>query len=415
MRRLLGAAVAAMLVAACGSAIAPPVSGGGFKLYEAASTRDSQLVAVVDTRSHSVDRTLPWGILAGTHLYSVTTDTLTDIDTRTGSISRKLRLPGAFELANGTVTGVPGGLSQSGRWLVMEGVKGQDTTASHLLIVDTSQMKVAWHVDLAGMFQFDAISNDGQRLFLIEYLTGATYRVRVYNVPAGLLDSNIVVDKTDPTETMSGIRVSGVASPDGRWLYSVYARPNKGAFIHALNLDGAYAFCLDLPGAGYESSSSAFQWSLALSADGTELFAANGAQGTVTEVHNNQNDLPTVIRSARVETPVASSSLFVEDVEAKELGTGGAVLSPDAKTLVMTGKKGLVWLDTATLRARSRQLTSWTVWSLALSPDGSTVYALNNAATIAELSMVNPGVSTMFGASGAQPMALIRVDSPQAP
>jgi hypothetical protein len=55
------------------------------------------------------------------------------------------------------------------------------------------------------------------------------------------------------------------------------------------------------------------------------------------------------------------------------------------------------------------------VWSLGLSADGSMVYALNNAGTIAELSMQNPGTPTTFGATGAQPMALIRVDSALAP
>jgi hypothetical protein len=415
MRGLLCAVMVTLVVAACGRAGVPPVSSGGYKLYEAASTRDSQLVAVIDTRSHSIDRTLPWGILAGTHLYSVTTNTLTDVDPRTGATSRTLRLPGNFLLPNGSVNGVPGGLSQDGRWLVLEQATDPAKTTSHLLLVDTSQLKVVVPVDLAGSFQFDAISNDGLRLYLIQYLSGANYRVRMYNVAAGQLDSSIVVDKFDSAESMTGVRLSGVASPDGRWLYSVYARPNKSAFIHALNLDGAYAFCLDLSGSGYESSSDEFQWSLALSADGTRLFAANGAKGIVAEVYADGDNPPSVIRTAHVDTSVASSGLFVQDVEAKDLGSGGAVLSPDARTLVMTGKKGLVWLDTSTLRARSHQLTNWVVWSLGLSPDGSTVYALNDAATIAELSMANPGVSTTFGASGAQPMALIRVDPDPAP
>ena len=416
MRGVLCAVMVMLVVAACGSAAVPPVSsGGGYKLYEAVSTRDSQLVAVIDTRSHLIDRTLPWGILAGTHLYSVTANRLADVDPRTGATSRTLQLPGNFQLPDGSANGIPGGLSQDGRWLVLEQATDPAQTASHLLLVGTSQMKVVESVDLTGSFQFDAISNDGLRLYLIQYLSGASYRVRMYNVAAGQLDSSFVVDKSDPAESMTGIRLSGVASPDGHWLYSVYARPNKSPFIHALNLDGAYAFCLDLPGSGYESSSYEFQWSLALSADGTRLFAANGARGIVAEVHADGDTPPSVIRTAHVDTSAASSNLFVQDVEAKELGSGGVVLSPDARTLVMTGKTGLVWLDTSTLRARSHQLTDWVVWSLGLSPDGSTVYALNNAATIAELSMANPGVSTTFGASGAQPMALIRVDPAPAP
>jgi hypothetical protein len=91
------------------------------------------------------------------------------------------------------------------------------------------------------------------------------------------------------------------------------------------------------------------------------------------------------------------------------------VLSADGRTLVITGKTGLVWVDTATLRARSHQITDWTVWSLGVSPDGSMVYALSDTEKIAELSMTNPGVPTIFSASAAQPLALIRIDSAPAP
>jgi hypothetical protein len=81
----------------------------------------------------------------------------------------------------------------------------------------------------------------------------------------------------------------------------------------------------------------------------------------------------------------------------------------------MTGKTGLIWVDTATLRARSHHLAGWTVWSLGLSPDGRMVYALSDAQMIAELSMASPGVGTTFKASAALPLALLRVDPRPAP
>jgi hypothetical protein len=151
-----------------------------------------------------------------------------------------------------------------------------------------------------------------------------------------------------------------------------------------------------------------------MNADGTRVYAANGAKGIVAEIHSGGTP-PTVSRIEHVNTSTASWNLLVRDVEAKELATGGAVLSKDGKTLVMTGKTGLMWVDTSTLRARTKHLAGWTVWSLGLSPDGSMVYALNSAGTIAELSMANPGTPTTFGASGATPMAVIRVDSPPSP
>jgi hypothetical protein len=410
MRALLGVVVAALVVAGCGKAISPPIGGAGYKLYEAATTGSSSLVAVIDTSSGSIERTLPLGTLAGKHLYSVTLTTLSDIDPVTGSTTRKLQLPGYFQLPLITANGLPGGLSQDGRWLVLQNDSGNGT--SQMLVVDTSSMKAGAPISLAGSFQFDAISNDGQRIYMVEYLSAGSYRVRVYNVPAGHLESYIVVDKSDPSESMTGLRLSGVPSPDGQWLYSVYARPHQGAFIHALNLSQPYAFCLELPGSGYESSSDELQWSLALSTDGSRLFATNGAKGIVAEINA---DGPSIVRTAHIASPNPLAGLFVQDVEAKEFGSGGAVLSPDGKTLVMTGKTGLIWVDTTTLRARSSHLAGWTVWSLGLSPDGRMVYALSDAEMIAELSMADPGVGTTFKASSALPLALIRVDSPLAP
>src|ERR1700675_2897916 len=228
MRALLCVVAAMLLVAGCGRAEGPPVAAGDFKLYEAASTKNSQLVAVIGTRSHSVERTLPWGTLAGQHLYSVSSTTLSDIDPQTGSVTRRLRLPDNFELPAVTASGVAGGLSQNGRWLVLVHAPDQiDGSGSHMLVVDTSLMKAAVPVDLAGSFQFDAVSNDGQRIYMIEYVSGAIYRVRMDNVPTHQLHPTIVVDKSNPQEKMAGIRLSGVASPDGQWLYSVYARPNQ--------------------------------------------------------------------------------------------------------------------------------------------------------------------------------------------
>jgi len=410
MRALVYVMVAMLTVAACGKAATPPVAGTGYKLYEAATTGTSTLVAVIDTSSGSIERTLPLGTLAGKHLYSVTSTVLSDIDPQTGSTLRKLQLPGTFQLPLITASGLPGGLSQDGRWLVLQ--NDTEYLKSQMLVVDTSTMKVGAPISLTSSFQFDAISNDGQRIYMIEYLSAANYRVRVYNVPARHLESYIVVDKSDPSESMTGLRLSGVPSPDGQWLYSVYARPHQGAFVHALNLSMPYAFCLELPGSGYESSTDELQWSLALSADGSRLFATNGAKGIVAEINTAG---PSIVRTAHIDTPSPTGSLFVQDVEAKEFGSGGAVLSTDGQTLVMTGKTGLIWVDTTTLRVRSRHLAGWTVWSLGLSSDGRMVYALSDAEMIAELSMANPGVGTTFKASTALPLALIRVDSPQVP
>src|ERR1700674_1824237 len=240
-----------------------------------------------------------------------------------------------------------------------------------MLLVDTSQFKVMTRIDLDGYFEFDAIDNSGTRLYLIEYtnITQGDYRVRVYDVAAGQLNSYTVIDKggNGTPEPMTGVRLSGVFSPDGQWLYSVYARQGSGAFVHALNLTMPFAFCLDLPNSG--SPADGFHWSLALTADGKHLYAANGAMGSVTQIDNLDGFNPSIVRTKQVGIPGATANALAQNVVAKELGANGAVLSHDGATLVTTGATGLIWIDTATLQAPTSQVTKWTVWSLIGSPD----------------------------------------------
>ena len=418
-RALLLAVCAAVVVAGCGKAdLGPGTPTGDYKLYVATSTTNSELVAVIDSRSHSVERSLPLGTPSPDwkHLYSMESTTLVDVDPKTGATRHTLHLPGQFQLPPATIGGVPGGLSQDGRWLVLQAFDTPTNfpSATHFAVVDTSYAKLVKQIDLTGYFQFDAISNDGQRIYLIEYLSSSEYQVRFLNVGTRQLDPTIVFDKSDGSSAMAGLRLSGVASPDGHWLYSVYIRQDKGAFIHALSLDNPIAFCIDLPGSGYASSQDGFHWSLALSADGSHLFAANGAMGVVADIDTG-NDAPALTRTVQIDTTAQSASLFGQDVQAKEFGANGAVLSPDGRTLVMSGATGVVWVDTATLHARGRQLANWTVWSLALSPNGNNLYAVSDSGMLAEMSMAGTHLATVFPGGAGQPMALLRVEAAQVP
>ena len=285
MRALVLAIGVLVIVAGCGRIPGAQISAGDYKLYEAASTSSAQQVSVIDSRSHTVERTIPLGTPSPdwTHLYTVTDHNLVDLDPQTGATFRTLGLPGDFQLPPATFSGVPGGLSQNGRWLVLESFDANTDgvrTATHLLVVDTSYAKATRQVNLNGFFEFDAVSNDGQRIFLIEYLAGNQYHVRFYDFGAGRLDPNVIFDKSDGSSAMAGVRLSGIPSHDGQWLYSVYVRQDKSTFIHALNLDVPFALCLDLPGSGYMANPDEFHWSLAMNAAGTRLYAANGATGT---------------------------------------------------------------------------------------------------------------------------------------
>jgi WD40 repeat protein len=413
MRRLLLAVCGLVLVASCGKVPPGPLAAGDFRLYEAASTSSSQLIAVINPSSKATESRLPLGALSldGRHLYTVGSSTLQDIDPHSGAVVRTLKLPVSVSLPPATLGGIPGGLSQNGQWLVLKvgGAEG----SSHMLLVDTAQFKVVTRIDLDGYFEFDAIDNTGQRLYVIEYtnITQGYYRVRVYDVVVGQLGPYTVIDKggNGTPEPMTGVRLSGVFSPDGQWLYSVYARQGTGAFVHALNLSAPYAYCLDLPDSG--SPTDAFHWSVALTADGKHLYAANGAMGSVVQIDNLDGYNPSIVRTKKIGSTGATASALVQSVEAKELGANGAVLSPDGATLVTTGATGVIWIDTATLHAQSSQLTKWTVWSLIGSPDGSRVYALSDAGAIAELSMSDGRMGATFNPAVGSPIGLLRVEA----
>jgi DNA-binding beta-propeller fold protein YncE len=402
--RSIGALVVLLAMAGCATVQPQAKVVGDYKLYEAANNAQrAPFIAVIDSRSGATERKLPIGTPSSDwkHLYSVISTSLVDTNPLTGTTQGTLLLPGSYQLPPATYTGLPGGLSPDGRWLVLESFDrsaGASPTATHLLVVDTSTLKIKHQVDLVGYFAFDALSNDGQRLYLIQYLNGTEYYVRLYDLQAERLDANIVVGKADGFQAMVGKRLSGVAVIEGHWLLSMYVRPHDGPFIHELSLDGAFAFCVDLPGTGFASDPAQFDWSIALSPDGKSLYAANTATGIVTEIDTQQ---PQVKRTAHISVGGTSA-------QSKEIGANAAVVSPDGKTLVVGGTSGVVWIDTATLQVRSQAVTEWHIASLGLSPDGHNLYAVNDAGSIAEISMGSASVGARFPAQG-QAAELMRV------
>src|SRR2546427_661024 len=218
-----------------------------------------------------------------------------------------------------------------------------------LSVIDTTTSRVWRKIALRGYFRFDAVSNDGDRLYLIQHLNGKEYYVRLYDVIGGKLDDNIVVDKSDGNQAMVGTRLSGVATPDGHWLFSMYVREHESPFIHALSLDGPYAFCLDLPGDGYVDSAAEMRWSLAITGDGSRIYAANPATRVVAVISTGANSVPSVLRTARFERAISPN--------AKVSGANAAVVSRDGRTLVVGGPSGVPWIDTSSLQVRAHALT----------------------------------------------------------
>ncbi len=391
----------AVVVAACTANPQAPRQISGEKLYEAVASGKSQMLAVIDSRSHNAERKLTLGVPSADwkHVYTTAGMSLMDTDTATGDTVNTMQLHGAYHLPSATATGMPGGLSPSGRWLVVERFDGsaQTPSATHMLVIDTAAMKVQRRVDLQGYFEFDAIDNMALNLYLIEHLNGREYYVRLYDLTSGSLTANIVVDKSDGNQAMAGLRLSGIPSADGHWLFSVYVREHEAPFVHALSLDGPFAFCLDLPGSGYLDDPSEMNWSLALSPDGSRLYAVNPAAGTVAVIDTGANGAPGVLRTAR----------FPAFPGRAVMASSGAVVR--GPMLIAGGASGVAWIDTASLKLSGRAVEGWPIAGVGVSPDGTNLYAVSDAGQIGAISLASRQVTAIFDPSAGTPMALMRV------
>jgi hypothetical protein len=297
-------------------------------------------------------------------------------DTQTGRVVAQTKMPTGLDFPV-LGQGITGGISPNGKWLTLYRQTQQAGTLQSDFSVGPSDLSQPFkNVRLAGDFSFDAISNDGAALYLIQRLDDqGRYQVRLYNLASSALWPGVIVDKREPNEPMYGIRGDSVAAADGRYIFTVYARPD-GPFIHALPLGLGFAWCVDLPNDEPGAMESQFHWSLALSHDGSTLYAVNGATGSIAQVSvNDQSSPPNVVRSTRFAVSKPSALGFVTDADAKEAPIGGAALSADGRTLFAISGTGIVAIDTTTLHVKARYLEGHSVASTRLSRDGKWLYA----------------------------------------
>jgi hypothetical protein len=72
------------------------------------------------------------------------------------------------------------------------------------------------------------------------------YEVRAYDLVGRRLLPAPIVDPREPDEKMQGLPMTRTMSPDGRWAYTLYAKPSGAPFIHALDTERRTAACIDL-------------------------------------------------------------------------------------------------------------------------------------------------------------------------
>src|SRR4051794_6923021 len=128
---------------------------------------------------------------------------------------------GSFTIPTVALDKSTSGLSADGNTLVLaEPLAGLGQATSRFEVLNAKSLHVQEGVTLRGSFSFDAISPDGNLLYLIEYPSAANpsrYLVRAYDVSAGRLLHAPVIDPSENGQPMTGKPVTRAMSPSGQW------------------------------------------------------------------------------------------------------------------------------------------------------------------------------------------------------
>jgi hypothetical protein len=409
MRRLFALLAVAAVVAACGS-LKDEASRDGTSQVASQPAHELLYVAtatgttVVDASTDAVVATLPVGTLLPDRSRYWTVDTgdrttVRGIDPATGADQVSFVLDGrwAVPAAYGPA---PSGLSGNGKWmaLVAPPTKINGTgILNRFAVINLPQRRIDRIVNANGDVGFDALSDDGRNLYLVEHLVPAPrYAVRVASFNGSGLAAGILGQiKTAEPEVMNGIYHASVAV-GGEWFLSLYSNPGRGPFIHALNTTQLYAQCIlnmpDVPVALRPA------WSMVNDPKHARLYAVNGAGGVLSEVDTARL---TVLRS-KIDLAPAASTLTSAPVHP-------AALSADGTRIYAAAAHGVIVIYTGDLSVRSSYLTDRVVDSVALSEDGQRLYVAS-AGTITKIeAATGRPLGTVVAATGA--LGLLAVGS----
>ncbi len=350
--------------------------------YNAGTTSAQQNIVAFHPGAHTNAITrLPAGLTSQDHqrLYVATPQgnqtRITIYNTQTGVVLGAFTIPGAYSTGiHGYETGA---LSPSGRWLALR-QHAQDLSSTTIALVDTQAHKLLKTEKLGGDFDLDAISPNAKTLYLLQNTNDAQhhYYVRAYDLTTNQLNPAIIVDKTEIDETdMQGQAQTRQMAPDGSVSYTLYINQQENkAFIHILPLqdvpDGFLARCIDLPVGA--SSDLLPYYTLALSPDGSTLYAINTALGTITRV--------AVLADYIFDIPNGTTQHFraaLSSAHNAPLPYNGAVVSSDQQVVYAAGVDGIWALSTRDGKVLGQYLAGQAFTSVALSPDGQTLYAVN--------------------------------------
>jgi hypothetical protein len=268
---------------------------------------------VVDLRTGDVKWRLPSGVLVGhTLVEQSASHEVTWHDAYTGQATGKATFPGTsdtFSLA---------GLSEDGTRAVL--IRTAPTPT--MVVVSKSGSS---SIPLSDRnWAFDALS--GHTLYLLHYLA-AGYEIRRYDLVAQQFDPKPLKDPKGAS-TIWGTAWERVASPDGRYLFTLYLGPDGGAMVHQLDLRTSAARCIDLPGSG--SFNKGTTWAMEISPNGKTLWAVSPGFGRVVGIDVGKRSVRVAFRFKGVSfgvnsAPLSSVSAISPDGARIAVGAGGRI------------------------------------------------------------------------------------------
>jgi hypothetical protein len=378
--RLAGAVPVAALLGPCQPDGSAPVATAprppGLLLVETSTG-----LALVDTRDARMVAGPRSGVNAwdGSSIVSTaatgSSGTRVEVRDRTGALRYNLDVAGAL---------TPRVVSSEGHYLALASGSAAGSTPyrpvgrAETTIVVAGPAGERVRLVLPGCVEPEAFAPQGNVLYVLDYLPPLQperYRVRAVDLGTGSMQQLLTRDKrvipAGAEEEMRGEGRQAVYAATRTTLFTLYTHqpdhvhtrdligggardgaPHVHAFVHSLNLDQGFAYCIDLPAPFGEGAAEGH--AIALSASGDQPYVVDANSGTI----------------ARLD----GANLTV-DKTAKALPGGpdhaSAVVSPDGvKLFVGTGSVVHV-VRTADLSAE----TQWTVKSpvrgLAVSPSGA--------------------------------------------
>jgi hypothetical protein len=305
---------------------------------------------VIDLRTGRTLWRLPPGIVTGDVLVHADGGLVTWFDaargTRVGDAT--LQRLGRYSLV---------GTSQDGSRAVLARTQHRSTT--FVILSRGSQRAVV----LGGRnWEFDALR--ATKLFLIRMLRDG-YQVRMYDLATNTL---VPTPLKSPGEsaTIQGIPFERVASPDGRYLFTLYINGNGGAMIHQLDLGRGVARCIDLPGDG--DFGSAITWGIAAAPDGRTLWAVSAGYGRVVAVDTT--------------THRVRDAYFFQRASWTR-NDGVAVMSPDGARIAYTDAQHVWFVDLAARRVVAGP--THVAIALGYAPDGSRLWVVGQRSRVSAL------------------------------